>query len=100
MLFLQLMTVGALSAPVSAPAGPRVEAVGFRLPATAVDSPIVGDTVARKRTRPRAIEYSDAYYTRLRIHQIASYAELPMFAAEWVLGQRLLNEEKTGFPSN
>jgi hypothetical protein len=100
MLFLQLMTVGALSAPVSAPAGPRVEAVGFRLPATAVDSPIVGDTVARKRTRPRAIEYSDAYYTRLRIHQIASYAELPMFAAEWVLGQRLLNKEKTGFPSD
>jgi hypothetical protein len=64
------------------------------------DSPIVADTVVRKRARPRAIEYSDAYYTRLRIHQVASYAELPMFAAEWVLGQRLLNEEKTGFPSN
>ncbi|HEY1951945.1 MAG TPA: hypothetical protein VGG76_03985, partial [Gemmatimonadaceae bacterium] len=68
--------------------------------ASVVDSPAAPDTVTRKRARPRAIEYSDAYYTRLRIHQIASYTELPMFAAEWFLGQRLLNEEKTGFPSN
>jgi hypothetical protein len=63
------------------------------------DSLLTGDTVTRKRPRPRAIEYSDAYYTRLRIHQVASYAELPMFAAEYVLGQRLLNEERTGVPS-
>jgi hypothetical protein len=63
------------------------------------DSLLTGDTITRKRPRPRAIEYSDAYYTRLRIHQVASYAELPMFAAEYVLGQRLLNEERTGVPS-
>ena len=63
------------------------------------DSLLAGDTVTRKRARPRAIEYSDAYYTRLTIHHWASYAELPLFAAEYVLGQRLLNEERTGFPS-
>jgi hypothetical protein len=98
MILLQLMVVGALSAPV--PAGPRIAPVGFsERVATAADSLTSADTVSRKRPRPRSIEYSDAYYTRLRIHQMASYAELPLFAAEYVLGQRLLTEERTGFPS-
>ena len=100
MMLLQLMTVGVLSASVAPPVGPRALPLGFSLiESTGADSVIAGDTIARKRPRPRAIEYSDAYYTRLRIHRVASYAELPLFAAEWVLGQRLLNEERTGFPS-
>lgn len=53
------------------------------------------DTTSR---RPRAIEYSDQYYTRLRIHHIASFAELPLFGAEYVLGERLLTDERTGYP--
>jgi hypothetical protein len=98
-MFLQLMTVGILSA--SGNVGPRIAPIGFSLSAPwTADSLIAGDTVPRKRPRPRAIEYSDAYYTRLRIHQVASYAELPMFAAEYVLGQRLLNQERTGVPSD
>ncbi|HEX9130241.1 MAG TPA: hypothetical protein VF850_13855 [Gemmatimonadaceae bacterium] len=99
MMFLQLMTVGLLSS--SGHVGPRIERVGFSERASSVtaDSLLTRDTVTRKRPRPRAIEYSDAYYTRLRIHHLASFAELPLFAAEYVLGQRLLNEERTGFPS-
>jgi hypothetical protein len=99
MMLLQLMTVGVLSA--SGHVGPRIEPLGFseRAASTVADSLLPGDTVTRKRTRPHAIEYSDAYYTRLRIHHLASFAELPLFAAEYVLGQRLLNEERTGFPS-
>jgi hypothetical protein len=46
--------------------------------------------------RPRAIEYSDGYYTRLTIHRYASYAELPLFALEYGLGQRILNGQRTG----
>ena len=90
------MVVGVLSTPV--PAGPRIAPVGFgeRL-ATATDSLTSTDTVPRKR--PKSIDYSDAYYTRLEIHRVASYAELPLFAAEYVLGERLLKEERTGFPS-
>lgn len=42
------------------------------------------------RRRPRAIEYSDWYYRRLVIHKWGSYLELPIFAAEYYLGQRLL----------
>jgi hypothetical protein len=37
-----------------------------------------------------AVEYSDAYYTRLRVHRIGSYTMLPLFAAEYLLGDRLL----------
>jgi len=96
MTFLQLMVIGALSGPV--PVGPRIAPLGFSERLAATDSSTGADTVKRKR--PKSVEYSDAYYTRLRIHRVASYAELPLFAAEYVLGQRLLNEERTGFPSN
>ena len=39
--------------------------------------------------RPVAIEYSDGYYTRAKIHKYASVATLPLFAAEVYLGQSL-----------
>jgi len=99
MMFLQLMAAGVLS--TAAPVGPRPQPIGFsQTSSTIADTLISRDTVTAKKKRPHAIEYSDAYYTRLRIHQIASYTELPLFAAEWVLGQRLLDEGKTGFPSS
>lgn len=52
--------------------------------------------LARDTTRRKPIEYSDAYATRLAIHRIGSYVELPLFATEYVLGQKLLNEETAG----
>jgi len=44
----------------------------------------------KPRPRPHAIEYSDAYATRLEIHKIGSYLMLPMFATEYYLGERLI----------
>jgi len=44
------------------------------------------DTIRRRR----AVELSDAYYQRLTIHRWASYAELPLFAAEYVVGDKLM----------
>ena len=44
-----------------------------------------------ERTQEQAIEYSDAYYTRLTIHRAGSYAMLPLFAAQYIMGDRLLN---------
>jgi hypothetical protein len=97
-MLLQLIAVATLSTPGQT--GPRIAPVGFSQPMSIVaDSLNPRDTVP-KRKRPRAIEYSDAYYTRLRIHHIASYTELPLFATEYILGQRLLKEERTGFPSS
>jgi hypothetical protein len=50
--------------------------------------PAVWDTV---RIRPRSVEHSAGYYTRLKIHRIGSYTMLPLFAGEYLLGQRLLD---------
>lgn len=35
------------------------------------------------------MEYSDGYYTRLRIHQLASYLTVPLFAAQYLSGRAL-----------
>jgi hypothetical protein len=95
-MLLQLMVVGVLSAPAS---GPRILPIGFNARTPSVTGSLgTADTVRRKR--PTSIEYSDAYYTRAKIHRVATYAEFPLFAAEYVLGQRLLNEERTGVPSD
>jgi len=51
---------------------------------TAADTPVV--------QRPRAVEYSDLYYTRLTIHRYGSYAMIPLFVAEYSLGQNLMND--------
>ena len=57
----------------------------------------VTDTTHR---RPRAIEYSDWYSRRLTVHRIGSYTMLPLFAAEYVLGQKLLNGNGTSTEKN
>ena len=51
----------------------------------AVDTPIT--------RRPKAIQYSDWYNRRLTAHRIGSYTMLPLFAAEWSLGQNLLQDQ-------
>mgnify|MGYP001545376895 FL=1 len=48
-----------------------------------------GDTTRTTR-RPRAIEYSDAYHTRLKIHQIGAYLMIPLFISEYIIGEKLL----------
>ena len=80
---------------VSAPTDSVVQQIPLAAPAT--DARLVpdwsrafsADTNPRRR-RPRAVELSDAYYTRLQIHRYAAWAELPVFGAEWWLGQKLL----------
>jgi hypothetical protein len=56
-----------------------------------IDPVVLDDTIPRRR---RAVQHSDEYYTRLAIHRIASYAILPLFAAEFALGQNLLNDSR------
>lgn len=63
--------------------GPRVEStrVGIDLSAP--------DTVKPRR---RAVRLSEAYHTRLRIHKVASYAMLPLFAAQYAAGDQLFKK--------
>jgi len=41
--------------------------------------------------RPVPVEYSDAYKVRAKIHKIASFATLPLFVANYIVGQDLYN---------
>jgi hypothetical protein len=40
---------------------------------------------------PQIVEYSDAYFTRLTIHRWASWLTLPLFVAQYTVGQRLID---------
>ena len=44
----------------------------------------------------RAVEYSDAYRMRAKIHRLASFATLPLFATEGVIGQSLYDNPTGG----
>lgn len=59
-------------------------------PAAAVPSRL---TLAPADTPQAAVVYSDAYGTRLTIHRIGSYAILPLFGAQYLLGRSLLEDD-------
>ena len=58
-----------------------------RMPAT---NPTSG-WIATDTTRHKSIEYSNGYYTRLKIHKIASWAMLPFFIGSYATGTDLIN---------
>lgn len=47
------------------------------------------DTQTAAPRRPVPVEYSEGYKTRAKIHKIASFATLPLFVANYVVGQDL-----------
>ncbi len=51
------------------------------------------------RRRPVAIEYSDWYGRRLRVHQVASWTMLPLFAVQYAAGQQLIDKGRFGAPA-
>ncbi|MEO8335931.1 MAG: hypothetical protein ABI664_13215 [bacterium] len=51
------------------------------------------DTTPRRR---KAVDVSDAYELRLRIHRYASYTMLPLFAVQSVAGNQLFQADKSG----
>src|SRR4051812_9312083 len=69
--------IASASQPVSAP--DTTLTVRLPMPAS-VDTP---------RVRPRAVEVSEWYGRRLTIHRSLSYATIPIFAAQWVAGERI-----------
>jgi hypothetical protein len=109
-MLLTLALVGALSvapsdtlpAPASAPqpalAADTVPtpAADFRGQPVGVGAPLAFPVDTTPRRRRKAIDISDAYATRLKIHQIASYTTLPLFAAQAIVGQQLYVSENNG----
>lgn len=102
---LQAVTPSPRTEPVVPGVTARSVGVGTAGVARTVDAPIDARLVphwasVRNDTNPRrrrAVEYSDWYYRRLLIHRWGSYLELPVFAAEYYLGQRLLDGTDAGW---
>jgi hypothetical protein len=57
---------------------------------TANFATLSGDTVPRRR----AVAVSEWYSRRLTIHRYGSYAMLPLFVTQFVLGNKLLNQKE------
>ena len=71
---------------------PPVAIVGAEMPRPRQFArPVLGLQDEAQPTHAAAVEHSDAYQTRARIHKYASFATLPLFAAELALGQSLYN---------
>ena len=78
---------------------PAVPSAGYL--ALTTDPPLTPAPVAETiedtvRPRPRAFVYSDAYTTRVTIHKWSSWAMLPLFAGEYVVGQKLYTDPQGG----
>jgi hypothetical protein len=97
-MFLAVALIQALAGapavvPAIAPAdttpiiGPIADPAGIRAPAFDADT-----TIPRRR---KAVDVSDAYAMRLKIHYIASYATIPIFAAQAIVGEQLYNAENS-----
>ena len=83
-LLLQLATTIPLQVAAPAPTILLQEPIGIS----------AADDSVKKHPRPKAIEVSDAYALRLKIHRYGSYTMLPLFATQYVLGTRLLKERE------
>ena len=60
-------------------------------------APLTASPAAAQVPAPApAFEYSEAYRTRAKIHKVASFATLPLFAAEVVLGQMTYDNPSDG----
>jgi hypothetical protein len=89
-LVLQLAAAALLLAPADTTTAVRdsVEvAVGPRIAGARAGLAPAADTTPRRR--PRAVEVSDAYALRLRIHRYASYTMIPLFAAQTIAGNQM-----------
>jgi len=99
-----LLIVG-LAAPIASPntaaAGPwindcRATFAGYaEIPALTLRATFVASlpeaSPQAPEARPKAFEYSHGYQVRDRIHHIASFAMLPLFAGEAYVGQRMFD---------
>jgi hypothetical protein len=83
---LQLAAAALLVAPVDT-VGLAVDSAGPIAAVARVGFATQPDTTPRRR--PRAVEVSDAYALRLRIHKYASYTTIPLFAIQAISGNQL-----------
>lgn len=78
--------------------GPRLATLVLGVDPSRLDAAEPMDTLARRRAR--AVELSGAYAVRLKIHQVGSVLEFPVFAAEIIVGQKLAHDRDAGVRSS
>jgi hypothetical protein len=66
--------------------------------ALAANTELVADAPASQTSAPPSVafEYSDGYRLRAKIHKVSSFATLPLFAAEAIIGQSLYDDPTSG----
>jgi len=87
----QIVLLASLTMDKSIPIVVCMSALFLAAPGARAQSADAGDPNAGQPARPQAIEYTDAYYTRAKIHKIASWATLPLLGTEAILGQNVYN---------
>ena len=93
----------AATGPAPAPViGPVAQPAGIGAPRAAAVTDVAAVPAADDDTTPahrrKAVEISDAYAVRLKIHYIASFAMIPIFAGQAIVGEQLYNQYTTGRP--
>jgi hypothetical protein len=83
----QLAAAALLLAPSDTVVTSGLEGTGPRVDSARMAAVAVQDTTPRRR--PRAVEVSEGYALRLRIHRYASYATIPLFAAQSIAGNQM-----------
>lgn len=97
-MFLTLALVSAtVIAPFDTTPDPAPTAGPFVVQPVGVGAPRISDDTTPPRRR-KAVQISEGYALRLKIHYIASYATIPIFAAQAVVGEQLYNSENKGNP--
>ena len=87
--------IAAVAAPVMQPLAVTLASAESATHATVRDTAFaMQDTVPRRRAK--AVEVSDAYELRLRIHRYASYTMIPLFITQTVAGNQLYVGGGTG----
>lgn len=72
---------------------PAAASLTLRLPAPLAFTP---DEQVPPSERPRVVELSDGYHVRLKIHRLASWATIPLFVTQYVLGDKLYDGTGSG----
>ncbi|MBC8086404.1 MAG: hypothetical protein H7Z40_04005 [Phycisphaerae bacterium] len=70
---------------------------GVTVSAAMTASTIAGSGMQDTIPRRRAVAYSDWYSRRLTVHRYGSYAMLPLFVTQYVLGNKLLKQKEDLF---
>jgi hypothetical protein len=83
-------------AEAAAGAGSLLERSASAAAVTLFQDPVATDQTPVTTPRPKAFEYSSAYATRRKIHFIASFATIPLFVTQYILGDQLYDGTSGG----